>query len=57
MSFQLTRQDVRSYTGKHRNAMMFHSIGANDYIASRCCLLSGLLSQGYILADIGKSKL
>lgn len=51
MEFQLSNTDTFEYANQHRNAMRSYSIANEDYIASRCCLLNGLLSQGYILAE------
>jgi len=28
-----------------------HHIASNDYVASRCCLLNGLVAQGHVLAE------
>jgi HEPN domain-containing protein len=36
--------------------MLLNQIATDDYIASRCCLLNGLLSQGYILAEQAVEK-
>ncbi|WP_336518562.1 hypothetical protein [Pollutibacter soli] len=36
---------------ENRNALLLNSTSADDYVASRCCFLNGLIGQGYILGE------
>ena len=48
--YKLSKKDVMSFCHKNQYAtMMFYNAG-DDYIASRCCLLNGLLQPGLGLA-------
>lgn len=51
MSINLYLEGVRNFNKENNLALNFRWIAVNDYAASRCCFLNGLLSQGFVLGE------
>jgi HEPN domain len=52
----LSSEETIRFSGFNQIAMRLHSIASDDYIACRCCIINGLLSQGFILAEQALEK-
>lgn len=54
---KLAQQDINDFAKTNGVALQFNWIATQDYIASRCCMFNGLLSQGFVLAAQSIEKL
>ncbi len=48
--FKLSRKDINIFCQNNQYATMMFTTASSDYVASRCCILNGLLRCGFVLS-------